>query len=292
LQDGASENDAAHPLQGLTFLNTRDAASAPALTRALERLGGRVIERPTIAFGPPGDWADFDRAAADLRDGQWAIFTSATAVRFTLARLAEIPPTLPSPLEGEGRAGPELAEGVGGRLAACRLAAVGPGTASALARRGLNPALVPERFQGEGLLEALRPKLQAGEPVWHPRAEAAREVLDEGLRAAGAALTVSPCYRTMVPAEGLGPVPDLLRARQIDWLCFTSASTVRNFFALLKPELHDAARQGPRVACLGAITAEAARDRGLRVDALPERQDLAGLVQAIVDAVRKTTPDA
>jgi uroporphyrinogen III methyltransferase/synthase len=153
----------------------------------------------------------------------------------------------------------------------------------------LTPALVPERFQAEGLLDALRPRLQPGEPVWHPRAEEAREVLDDGLRAAGALLTVTPCYRTVLPPEGLGPVPDLLRAGALDWLCFTSASTVRNFFALLPPELHDAARGGPRpvprVACLGAITAEAARGLGLRVDALPGQQDLPGLVQAIVEAV-------
>jgi len=270
-KDRAAADTAAQPLHGLTFLNTRDASSAAALTTALERLGARVIERPTIAFAPPTVWTDFDRAAAALRGGQWAIFTSATAVRFALARFAET---------GRGAAS----------LAACRLAAVGPGTAGALARQGLTPALLPERFQGEGLLEALRPRLQPGEPVWHPRAEEAREALDDGLRAAGVALTVSPCYRTVTPAEGLGPVPDLLRARQIDWLCFTSASTVRNFFALLEPELREAARNGPRIACLGAITAETARERGLRVDALPEQQDLAGLARAIVEAVRQGTP--
>jgi uroporphyrinogen-III synthase len=332
----ATRRDSARPLHGLTFLNTRAASAAAALTEPLQRLGARVIESPTIAFAPPADWSAFDRAAARLQADQWVIFTSATAVRFALGRLAT-----PSLLEGEGgpggefspplhavrpfrslafwlwwwpvsrpaspgRAGtearptsksnwvtkraPEVETAPGSEaLAHCRLAAVGPGTAEALIRHGLTPALVPERFQGEGLLEALRPLLKFGEPIWHPRAEEAREALDEGLRAAGAVLAVTPCYRTVVPPEGLGSVPELLRAGGIDWLCFTSASTVRNFFALLPPELHDAARTGPRSACLGAITAEAARDLGLSVDAVPTEQDLPGLVQAIVEAVQHGT---
>jgi uroporphyrinogen III methyltransferase/synthase len=260
------------PLRGLTFLNTREAGQAQALTRPLKRLGARVIERPTIAFAPPDSWLPFDEALARLRPGQWVVFTSAAAARFAMERLE--------------RLGRDAAA-----LAGARIAAVGAGTAEALGRHGLQVALVPERYQAEGLLEALVPLLRPGEPVWHPRAEEARVVLEESLRNAGAELVVTPVYRTIVPPEGLGPVLRALRGGEIDWICFTSASSVRHFAEMLPADAGAAARagppSGPRIACLGQITAGAAREIGFAVDVVPERQDIPGLVEAIVAAVRE-----
>lgn len=255
------------PLRGLTILNTREASAAPALTEPLERLGARVVERPAIAFAPPESWVPFDEALAALAPGQWVIFTSATAVRFAMERLAAL-----------GR-GPDA-------LAAARLACVGAGTAESLAPQGLAAALVPERFQQEELLAALAPWLAPGEPVWYPRAEEARPVLEEGLAARGARVRVTPVYRTVAPPGGPGPVPELLLGGELDWICFTSASTVRNFLAMLPPPARAAALAGPRIACLGRITAEAAREAGFSVAALPERQNLQGLIEAIVAAVQ------
>jgi uroporphyrinogen III methyltransferase/synthase len=168
-----------------------------------------------------------------------------------------------------------------------RIAVVGAGTAEALAGHGLRPALVPERFQAEGLLAALVPLLKPGEAVWHPRAEEARPVMEEGLSAAGAALAITPAYRAIAPPEGLGPVPEALRREAIGWICFTSASTVRHFLAMLPADARVAALKGPRIACLGAITAQAAREAGFAVAVVPERQDIPGLVEAIAAATRE-----
>lgn len=251
----------AGPLAGLTFLNTREAGAAPALTGLLEAAGGAVIERPTIAFVPPADWGPFDRALDALVAGQWVIFSSATAVRFTLMRL-----------EALGR-GPQA-------LAGARLAAVGPATAEALRAAGLAPALVPERFQAEHLLAALGPHLQQGERVWQPRAEHARPVLERGLAEAGVDLVVTPVYRSVVPSGGLGPALDALRAGRIDWLVFTSGSTARHLLEMV-PAADRQAVFRPQVACLGRAAAAAAEDAGFRVAVVPERQDLEGLVATI-----------
>src|SRR4029079_14920318 len=66
-----------------------------------------------------------------------------------------------------------------------KLAAVGPGTAAALAAHGLEPTLVAVVSTGEGLAEALVPRLQPGEVVLLPAAEEGRRSLEEGLAAAG-----------------------------------------------------------------------------------------------------------
>lgn len=264
---GATSAPAGQPLAGLTFLNTREVGAAAELSGRLERLGARVIERPTIAFVPPRDWTPFDTMLATLAAGDWLAFSSATAVRCVLERL-----------EALGRF-PDA-------LAVAQVASVGKATAGALEAAGIPVALVPPAFQGEALLEALRERLPRGTRVWMPRAEVAREVVAEGLREAGMVAEVVPVYRTVVPEEGLGDALGPLQRGGLDWLVFTSSSTVTNFLGLLPAEAR-AALDGhwPRVACLGAITARTAREAGLPVDAQPAQQDLDGLVAAIAAAV-------
>lgn len=255
------------PLQGLTFLNTRDARNAPALTRRLHALGAQVVECPTIELAPPASWAPFDARLASLEAEDWVLFTSANAVRAACERLAAL--------------GREPAA-----LERAHLAAIGRGTAAALERVGLTPALIPATAQQEGLLEALRGVLRPGQRVWLPRAEEARAVLEDGLRAAGHEVTVTPVYRTIAPVAGLGPARDALLNGRIQWMLFTSSSTVRHFAALLDEALRDAlAPRWPQVGCIGAVTAQAARDEGLPVTVVPARQDLEGLLAAVVAQV-------
>jgi uroporphyrinogen-III synthase len=267
-------------LRGLTFFNPRAAEDAAALTQALLRHGATVIEQPMIEFVPPASWAAFDRRLAELAPGDWIAFTSATAVRFTLRRLRML-----------GREPPDLA--------VARLAAVGPGTAAALEEAGLAVSVTPEKtYQGEGLLAALKEQLRPGDRVWLPRAEEGRDTLAEGLRQHGVQVAVTPVYRTATPSQGLGPALDAIQNRRVDWFIFTSPSTAVNFFRLLPEELRSAVLRGdlahppPRVACLGQVTAWGARELGFRVHVVPQQQDVAGLVEAIVAMVRGGTSPA
>ncbi|MCZ6841608.1 MAG: uroporphyrinogen-III synthase [SAR324 cluster bacterium] len=271
--DGPAPADEQAPLAGLTFLNTREASAAAELTQRLTRLGARVLEAPMLAFAPPPSWQPFDSRLAALESGDWVAFTSANAVRCSLERLRELgkPPSL---------------------LARGHIAAVGPGTAAALQERQLPVALLPHQFQGEGLLAALLERLEPAGRVWLPRAEQAREVLAEGLRQAGMKVAVTPVYRTVPPPGGLGETLDALTGGALDWIVFTSTSTVRNFFGQL-PEQARAGLEGrwPRIACLGAVTAEAASGEGLQVAVTPQVQDLDGLVAAIVTYLQGSGED-
>jgi len=253
------------PLAGLAVLNLRAAEDAPALTQALAALGARVIEWPVIAFAAPQSWAPFDERFARLEAGDWIAFTSATALRFTLLRLGQL---------GQDRHA----------LGQARFAAIGRGTARALAEAGLPVHLTPpQQFQAEGLRDALLAALRPGEPVWLPRAEQGREALVEGLAQAGHRVCVTPVYRTLPAQAGLGPVAELLERGAVDWIVFTSAAMVTHFVALLPPGGR-AWLSRARIACLGRVTAQAAEQEGLRVAVVPARQDLAGLVEALAEA--------
>ncbi|NNL65371.1 MAG: uroporphyrinogen-III synthase, partial [Myxococcales bacterium] len=67
-----------------------------------------------------------------------------------------------------------------------------------------------------------------------------------------------------------------------DALLLTSANAVRAFVGRAVSRGVALSRPGLRVACVGAHTAEAARDAGLHVHALPSRQDAEGLAAELV----------
>ncbi len=248
------------PLWGRRVAVTRSKAQHGPLTDRLEELGAEVVLLPTIAFeATPA--APVRAAIERLSSYDRVIFTSANGVDFFL-----------DALYAAGR-DPRA-------FGRARLACIGPATARRLRERGLVADTVPERFVAEGLIDALSAEGVAGQRILIPRAEVAREVLPETLRAQGAEVEVLPVYRTVLPAVD----PDA-RARilggEIDRVTFTSSSTVDHFRALFDDAEFDAIRQHIGAACIGPITAETARRHGLRIAVVAERYTVPGLIDAM-----------
>ena len=246
------------PLFGRSIVVTRAREQASELRSRLEQLGAEVLELPSIAIEP------IDVAVPDLRDCSWLVFTSANGVAAFFDRVL-------------------AAAGLDTRaIGGVRVAAIGPGTARALERRGVRADLVPERYVAESLLAAFPECARPRERVVVARAERARDVLPDGLRARGYEVDVLPVYRTVTVA----PDPDvLLRVRQgaVDAITFTSSSTVGNFCdavgALPEPQ--------PVVVSIGPVTSETARQRGLRVDAEAPEHTIEGLVATLREVVHR-----
>jgi uroporphyrinogen III methyltransferase/synthase len=173
----------------------------------------------------------------------------------------------------------DAVEAVGGdarSFAGVEVAAIGPGTATELARRGIRPDIVAETSTGEGLLDALAGVEVDGERVLVARAAEARDALPAGLRARGADVVVAALYDTV--AEQLGD-EELAAVGRADFVTFTSSSTVRFFMdALGDRGLPD----GARVVSIGPITSATARELGLEVHAEAAKHDIEGLVDTLL----------
>jgi uroporphyrinogen III methyltransferase/synthase len=173
----------------------------------------------------------------------------------------------------------DAVEAVGGdarSFAGVEVAAIGPGTARELQRRGIRPDVVAETSTAEGLLEALMAIDVAGERVLVARASEARDALPDGLRERGADAVVVPVYETV--AEQLDD-DQLAALGRADYVTFTSSSTVRFLMDALDGR---GLPNGARVVSIGPITSATAREHGLEVHAEAERHDIDGLVETLL----------
>jgi uroporphyrinogen III methyltransferase / synthase len=253
------------PLFGRRIVVTRARAQAGGLSAELERLGAEVHEFPTIEIVSPEDFGPLDDAIHELDSFDWLVFTSVNGVDAIVDRLRHHGLDL--------RAVPRSA----------KVASIGPATAERLEGVGLRADVVPDEYRAEALIESLGKDQVSGKRVLIPRARVAREILPEKLREAGAEVVVPPAYESMPSSAGKEELSLRLQSGEIDCVTFTASSTVENFVGAFGEE--EAARllSGTRVACIGPITADTARKRGLRVDAEADEYTIPGLVEAVTN---------
>ncbi len=211
---------------------TRPAEQAGPLAERIEELGHEIVLCPLIRIEPLAD------DPLELAGYDWLVVTSANGAT-------------------------EVARRVRGPFP--RVAAIGPGTAEALAARGVRVDLVPGVSTQEGLVAEL-PK-PAGR-VLLAGAEGARRHLVEALAA-----DFVPLYRTVPVTPAEPPAGDLV--------VLASPSAARAFAAL--------GLDVPAVS-IGPQTTAAARKAGIEVVAEAARQDLDGLVAAVASASECSSP--
>ncbi len=253
------------PLFGRGVVITRPEAQAAGLADLLRRQGARVIAFPTIRIVPPENWRETDRALERLADYRWIVFTSANGVRYFFARLRET--------------GRDIRE-----LKGIQICTIGPATAATIEAMGIRVDLVPDSYISEGVVRAFADRDVQGRKILLPRAEAARDVIPEGLAALGAAVDVVTVYRTVTSGRRKEELAPLLRDGKVDVVTFTSPSTVFHFFDIMGRDC----RLPPQVkiAAIGPVTAAAVKKAGLKVDILQETFTIEGLVDGLVDYFR------
>ncbi len=252
------------PLSGRRIVITRPRSQSLSFVEEIERLGGKVVEFPTIEIIPPQSYEPLDNAIQNIGSYDWIIFTSANGVRFFFNRFHELQKDI-------------------GALKGIRIAAIGPKTAEELEALSLRADVVPAEYRAEAILQELKREEFRGKRILLPRAAQAREILPDTLRERGAELDVIEAYRTVGSESDSAEVRSLLRAGTIDLVTFTSSSTVRHFAALFPEEDVAELLASTAVGCIGPITRATAEELGIRVDLVAREYTVHGLTQAIVE---------
>ncbi|MEM9419065.1 MAG: uroporphyrinogen-III C-methyltransferase [Planctomycetota bacterium] len=251
------------PLFGQRILVTRTRQQSSDLRRELAARGAEVIEAPTIELVPPSDDDEtrLNEAIDRIDENDWVLLTSANAVNVLAERL-----------EAAGRDVRQL-----GRV---QIAAVGDATTAALwDQLRLRSDFVPDSFSGEAMAKQfIAERAIEGRRCLLLRADIARPALPKLLVEAGAIVNEVVAYQTRVPDALPEDVLDALR-EGVNWVTFTSSSTVRNLIELLGEER--GLLDGAKTASIGPITSQTIRELGLALTVESETASVASLVEAV-----------
>jgi uroporphyrinogen-III synthase len=211
------------PLAGRRIVVTRPAGQAAGLARLIREAGGEPVVFPALEILPPADPAALAAVLARLEQFDLAIFISRNAVDWGLAAL--------------GRAWP----------ARVRVAAVGAGTARALAERGIGGVIAPQGPQPDSEALLARPELADVRTarVLIFRGEGGREVLRESLVARGAEVEYAECYRRARPRTEATALAAAWARGELDAATVNSAAALENLCALIGEAAVRAARATP-----------------------------------------------
>jgi len=248
------------PLSGIRVIVTRAADQAEILSAKLRNLGATTIEIPMIEIMPSTNTEPIDSSIRQLSKYDWVIFTSVHGVEYFLQRMV----VLQIPYS---------------RLYSVKIATIGPATSAAILKIGRKPDHVPSEFLSENIASGLSGI--RGKRILLPRADIASKNLPSQLRHRGASVDEVVAYETVVPRE-LDAKRLMILESGANVITFTSPSTIHNFASALGEVGVKKYLSKLKVACIGPVTAEAARQVGMIVNIIANPHTIDGLVEAIV----------
>lgn len=241
------------PLTGLRVVVTRAAHQAEQLAAPLRNKGAEVILLPVIGISPPADPEPLRRAALS-ESYDWIVFTSANAVDAFASELRK-----------------------DGRKCKSRVTTIGSGTREAAEANGFYVEIVPEKYVAESLVDAFAAQTLEGSRILIPSAAVTRDIVAPALRRRGAHVDVVEAYRNIVPPPAAEQAREVFRNPYPDWVTFASSSAVANLVDIVGADVLNKSK----IASIGPVTSETARNLALEVAAEAQPHTVEGLVEVI-----------
>ena len=203
----------ARPWFGKKVWVTSPEHSANILGKKFAELGAEVLQHPVMTIEPPADWKSVDATLNAIDRFDWIVFSSVYGVEGFFERLSAI--------------------GKDGRcLHRAKIAAVGSGTAAAIAKYSIHCDMVPQVAGAESLAELLIHDC-IDQQFLFARNPDGETVAMKKLEAAGGKVTSLDIYR-QTPSTSLPPSwLRSLEAGEIDAITATSRNIATQTIALL-----------------------------------------------------------
>lgn len=246
------------PLFGKTVVVTRPQARAGTLSRELEALGANAIAFPCI-YTEDLDNPAAKNALSDLSGYQWLALTSPQGVDSMFKLLSEM--------------------GLDARaLAGIKVAAIGPSTANSLAGYAIRADYIPQKYDAVHLANGLAEIATA--KVLLMRAKSGTPELLKIFDEKGISYDDMAIYKTVHRCNKSENVKALLKNGEVDYITFTSMSTVEGFSECIP----DADKYDFKAICIGPSTLAAASGLGYKV-VMAESATINSMVNAIMEDV-------
>ena len=257
-------------LHGKHILVTRSRNQSGRLRGLLEAKGARVAEIPMIETRLAVEPEVLGEVLAGIAAYEWIVFTSPNGARYFFELFFKAFSDIRS---------------IGG----ARFAAIGKSTAKEIERWKLQVDLLPQQAVAESLADALveTQSLPHG-MVLVVTGNLNREILVRKLEEEGEAIVDTlQVYETYHPQVEESPDLDWVAREGIDYVVFTSSSTVEHYTRNRIRIEKDGSRSSPRYVSMGPITSSALLQEGIADFIEAEESSL----EAVVDAIEKDAID-
>lgn len=258
-------------LFGKQILVTRPAEKNSYLASRLRELGAQVIEMPTIKIEPVYNIPEINEVFSttiteilDRKEGGCLTFTSPRGVQYFFEALASIRVDIRQLF-----ANTEL-----------KFAVVGAGTKRELEKHGIYADLMPEIYSVEKLGQLLSKELDVHTKVYMFRSMEASQEINRILDNRGIKYIEAPVYKT-VYCDATIVVERVAKAfseGDIDYVTFTSASTVQGFMKVFK----NIDLSKVNAVCIGEQTKRAAQKAGIKNIQVSQRATMDSMVDSII----------
>lgn len=258
------ESNSVRPLKNKTIVLTRTVEQSKESSAVFSELGADVIVFPTLEIVPPQSWEEFDKIILDADKIDYMILTSSHSVKMFSQRVTDL--------------------GIEINYKQVKVVAVGSKTQSVCERLKIPVHIIPKKFSGEGVVEALSKYDLKNKRIFIPRSALGREDLPRGLRDLGADIFSVPVYSVSLPTKKTTEESiNKLTTHKPDLFIFTSPSTFENFLQIMKITNPQNFFKGYEVAAIGPTTQSAIKKSKVTVNIMPDEFTIRGLAEKIIE---------
>ncbi|MEJ8555289.1 uroporphyrinogen-III C-methyltransferase [Tepidibacter sp. Z1-5] len=252
-------------LFGKNILVTRARAQNSKLLERIMDLGGNPIQFPTIKIEEITPNEELDQQIKNIQEYSYIIFTSQNAVKIFFNRLNK--------LDFDVR-----------KLGNIKIVAIGPATAKDLKEKGIIADIVPPKFVAESIYDELKGLLVKDDKILIPRASEARDYLVDKLNEICYVKEVK-IYNTVLGDGNKDKILEMLDSNKLDYITFTSSSTVKNLVKIVGKENIDKLKKAKLIS-IGPITSNTVSDFNLEVHKEADDYTIDGILNTIIQDIK------
>lgn len=171
-----------------------------------------------------------------------------------------------------------------GNLNHQKIAVVGSKTNEVLREYGYQATFIPTTYNAETMAAEFLSEYDTKQPVLLVRGKLASHILPAEFTKAGIDYDCLTVYETCVNHENKEILIESLHHSQLDYITFTSPSTVDAFFSLIE---NVEQIEGKEIVCIGTTTETRAIEKGLSNILVPEHFTIEGMITKISDHLAK-----
>jgi uroporphyrinogen III methyltransferase/synthase len=249
------------PLLGQSIVVTRDTDGNAELAQKIVERGGLAVEFAAITLKRLTETREFQNILKRLGSYNWVVFTSSNGVEVFFEAIDKL--------------------GKDARIfKKASIAAIGGITAARLKDFGVKADFVPDIFTGRELGKQLTKaaNLNATKILLLRSAIASKELANK-LKKSGAFVDDVGVYTTETSKGDATRIVDAMRKGRINWLTFTSSSTVRGFFEQIETDIVKST--GVRIASIGPATTQQLKKFRVKVSVEANPHTTEGLIDAM-----------